>query len=96
MNDRTVYLVYGFDCYEYPYNPIKAFSSKADADALLGEIAAYQEQKPEYPSDNASDEEYDAWNAQLAQWKDSHPAGDAYGHDGFDVMPLPLVEAAHD
>ena len=56
MAERTVFLVYGLDCYEYPYDPIKAFVSEADAQALLAEIAAYQTSKPECPDD---DEEYD-------------------------------------
>lgn len=93
MSDRTVFLVYGRDCYEYPYGPIKAFTSEADALALLDEIDAYQKTKPEYPSDDSSDEEFNAWDAKFAQWRVSHPAGDAWGHDGFNVMPLQLVEA---
>ena len=35
MSNRTVFLVYGFDCYEYPYDPIKAFASEAAANVLL-------------------------------------------------------------
>ncbi|WP_136259408.1 hypothetical protein [Rhodanobacter lindaniclasticus] len=94
MSERTVFLVYGFDCYEYPYDPIKAFASEADAQALLAEIAAYQTIKPAYPGDSASDEEFDAWEKAYDEWRSAHPAGDANGHDGFNVMPLQLDEGA--
>ena len=93
MGDQTVFLVYGFDNYEYPCRPIKAFVSEADAQALLDEIAAYQSIKPAYPHDRASDEEYDAWEKADAEWRGAHPAGNAEGHDGFNVMPLVLAEA---
>lgn len=93
MSEKTVFLVFGFDYYEYPYNPIKAFVTEADAQALLAEITAYQAIKPAYPDDSASDEEFDAWEKAYAEWRSAHPAGDANGHDGFNVMPLQLEDA---
>lgn len=96
MTERTIFLAYGYDHYEYPYDPIKAFASEADARTFVDEIDAYQKTKPEYPGDKSSDEEFNLWDAKLAQWRESHPASDACHHDGFDVMPLQLVESAHD
>lgn len=96
MSERTVFLVYGYDCYEYPYNPIRAFAEEADARALLARISAHQAERPDYPSDGATDDEYEAWNTRFAQWRAAHPAEHTYSHDGFDVMPLQLVEATHD
>jgi len=93
MSERTIFLVYGFDAYEYPCRPIKAFASEADAKELLDEITAYQATKPEYPGRSASDEQYDAWDKACVQWRSTHPAGDAEGHDDYDVMPLVLVES---
>ena len=92
MTERTVFLVYGSDYSEYPCNPIKAFVSEADAQALLAEIAAYQSLKPAYPDDSASDEECDASEAAYVEWRSAHPAGNAEGHDDYNVMPLVLVE----
>lgn len=96
MSEKTVFLVYGYDDYEYPYNPIKAFSSEADARALLKKISDYQETRPQMPPDECSDDEHDAWWQQFQQWREGHPAMHANGHDGFDVMPLPFSGAAHD
>ena len=96
MSNRTVFLVYGFDCYEYPYDPIKAFASKAAANVLLAEIAAHESTRPQTLGDEWTDEEYDTWEKQHAQWRAAHPAGEAWGHDGFNVMPLELMEADHD
>ena len=91
MAERTVFLVYGFDDYEYPCHPIKAFVSEADAQALLAEIVAYQAKKPAV-TDGSSDAELDAWEKALAEWRGAHPSGDAEWRDGFSVMPLVLVE----
>jgi hypothetical protein len=95
MSERTVFLVYGFDYYEYPYHPIKAFDSEARARALLSGIAAHQDAKPPYPGNDASDEEFDAWDKQMTRWRDGHPAGDASSFDGFAVMPLPMEDTDH-
>lgn len=92
MTDRTVFLVYGFNYYECPCEPIKAFASEADAQVLLAEITAYQSIKPAYPGQSVSNEEYDAWDKACVQWRSTHPAGDAEGFDGYSVMPLALVE----
>jgi hypothetical protein len=94
--ERTVFLVYGYDYYEYPYNPIKAFADESAAKALLAEISAYQDGRPQYPSGDATDEEYEAFNESYERWCGSHPAKHAYGHDGFDVMPLELEDPTHD
>lgn len=93
MGVRTVFLVYGFDCYEFPYDPIKAFASEAEAQALLAEISAYQGMKPEFPGCDAPDEEFDAWKKANDEWSGAHPAGDACLHDGFNFMPLVLMES---
>lgn len=96
MSDRTAYLVYGFDCYEYPCAPIKAFASESNARALLDEINAYQKGRPECPSDIDPDEDFDAWQSEFETWREAHPAGDMYGRDGFDVMPIPFKDSDHD
>jgi hypothetical protein len=96
MSNRTVFLVYGFDCYEYPYDPIKAFASKAAANVLLAEIAAHESTKPQTPGNECTDEEFDTWEKQHTQWCAAHPAGEAWIHDGFNVIPLEFVEAAND
>lgn len=93
MSERTVFLVYGFDAYEYPCNPIKAFASEADAKELLDEITAYQATKPERPGWSASDEQYDTWDKARVQWRSTHPAGEAEIYDDYNVMPLALVES---
>lgn len=96
MSENTVFLVYGYDTYEYPCNPIKAFASEADARALLKAISDYQETKPVMPSDAHSDDEHDAWWSSLQEWWKAHPAEHAHSHDGFDVMPLPMEGPTHD
>lgn len=92
MTDRTVFLVYGFNYYECPCEPIKAFASEADAQALLAEIAAYENKKPSLP-DGASDEEFDVWEEAKKKWLAAHPAGDVSSSDGYSVMPLMLAES---
>jgi hypothetical protein len=96
MSERTVFLVYGYDNYEYPCNPIKAFSSEDEARKLLAEINAYAESRPPYPSYESTDGEYDAWTEKMSAWRDSHPASYASSHDGFAVMDLTFQDQAND
>jgi hypothetical protein len=88
---RTVYLVYGYDNYEYPCAPIKAFVSEVDARSWLAKIIAHHENRQPYPGDGFTDEEFDAWDKVDAQWRETHPAADSCHRDYFDVMPLELV-----
>jgi hypothetical protein len=53
MSERTVFLVYGYDRYEYPYNPIKAFADEAEARALLARISAHRGRHREQGQDRA-------------------------------------------
>lgn len=92
MTTRTIFLVYGYDAYEYPYDPIKAFSSEDDAMAFLQVISDYQKRKPESPSGEASEGENEAWWNSYVAWTEAHPAKDSDHHDGFDVMELDLEE----
>lgn len=89
---RTIYLVYGWDCYEYPCSPIKTFASESEAGEFVRKIDNYQNTRPSYPADDAPYEEFEAAQLLMDAWIDNHPAKNHHWREGFSVMQLELKE----
>lgn len=88
----TAYLAYGWDNYEYPCAPIKVFWRKEDAEKFIAALDAYQLTRPQWPHDDASEEEFEAFDAEFEAWKKGHPAAEFEHRDGFSVMPIEIEE----
>lgn len=90
---RTVSLVMATtNVYEHKQAiPLRVFEDRGDAEQWLDALIDYHLGQPDVPLGSDSKGEWQDFEAQLAKWRESHPAGAAASHyKQFGIYELPL------
>lgn len=90
MPSRFVFVVMASVDHECS-DAIRAFTSRPDAESFATVCEAYQRQEPRLPDVDAPDEEWQAADEAVAEWRREHPAGDdGVGADRYHVVEIPF------
>lgn len=90
---KTVSLVMATtNIYEHkPAIPLRVFEDGDKAKQWLDALIDYHLSKPDLPLGSADEGEWQDFEAQLAKWRESHPAGAAASdYKQFGIYELPL------
>lgn len=75
-------------------SPIRAFAERYDADEFARECTEYQATRPQWPSDDLSEERIQKWSEADKAWCAAHPGGDVGSPDYFTVVEVPFGDWA--
>ena len=87
----TIYIVSDYTNYEGG-SPIRAFASKADAEALVTAFDEHQDKRPDYPDSDAPDDAYEKYERAVKRWEKKHPAPDSSYCHGLVIAEMQLEE----
>jgi hypothetical protein len=72
-------------------DPIRAFGIESDAAEFTQRCRDYDGTYRWYPPMEASDNEWQKWNASNDAWKAAHPAAPRSRRDSYDVVTVPFL-----
>lgn len=95
LKKQKIFLVMAYVAYEETA-PVRAFLTKADAEAFSAKCMAYNEKVPRRPAiiedTPENDAEHEAYWAKCERWKNRHPAGSGNAScDSYPVWEIPLM-----